>query len=66
MNGNYKMLPIASKALKCLAWAGLVLGIISSGMIFAGLDGSETPRWMGLVALISAVVLLLDMSARIR
>ena len=79
MYGDYKVLPIAPKIFKTLAWIGLALGIISAMIIFAGMATSETPRWMGLVTLIVGAVyffiftvaaemvnLLLDMNARIK
>ncbi len=79
MHENYKMLPIASKVFKTLAWVGLVLGGISAVIIFSGMDNSGTPRWMGGITLISGAVyffvffvvaevikLLLDMNARIK
>ncbi len=79
MHENYKMLPIASKVFKTLAWTGLVLGAISAVLIFSGMDNSGTPRWMGGITLIAGAVyffvffavaevikLLLDMNARIK
>ena len=79
MHENYKMLPIASKVFKTLAWIGLVLGVISAVIIFSGMDEFGTPRWMGGVTLIAGAVyffvffavaemirLLLDMNERIK
>ena len=79
MYGDYKVLPIAPKVFKVLAWIGLVLGVISALIILAGMAAPETPRWMGLITLIVGVVyffiftvaaemvsLLLDMNARIK
>lgn len=79
MYGDYKVLPIAPKVFKVLAWVGLTLGVISALMILAGMAMPETPRWMGLVTLIVGAVyffiftvasevvgLLLDMNARIK
>jgi len=79
MYGDYKVLPIAPKVFKTLAWIGAALGLISAMIIFAGMATPETPRWMGLVTLIVGAVyffiftvaaemvnLLLDMNARIK
>ncbi|RJP29181.1 MAG: hypothetical protein C4533_05120 [Candidatus Omnitrophota bacterium] len=79
MYGDYKVLSIAPKVFKTLAWIGLVLGVISALIIFAGMATPETPRWMGLVTLIVGAIyffiftvaaevvdLLLDMNARIK
>ncbi|MGA2775346.1 MAG: hypothetical protein ABSE81_04735 [Candidatus Omnitrophota bacterium] len=79
MYGDYKVLPVASKVFKVLAYIGAVLGVISALIIFAGMGTPETPRWMGLVTLIVGAVyffiftvageivdLLLDMNARIK
>ena len=79
MYGDYKVLPIAPKVFKVLAWIGLVLGVISALIILAGMAAPETPRWMGLITLIVGVVyffiftvaaemvsLLLDMNTRIK
>lgn len=79
MYGDYKVLPMAPKVFKTLAWIGLALGIISAMIIFTGISSPETPRWMGLVTLIVGAVyffiftvaaevvnLLLDMNSRIK
>jgi hypothetical protein len=79
MYGDYKMLSIAPKIFKVLAWIGAALGLISALIILAGMSTPETPRWMGLITLIVGVVyffiftvvaevvsLLLDMNARIK
>jgi len=79
MYGNYKMLQIAPKVFKVLAWIGLCLGVISSLIVFAGGALPETPRWMGLITLVVGAVyffiftvaaevisLLLDMDSRIK
>ena len=79
MYGDYKVLPIAPKVFKVLAWIGAALGVISALIIFAGMGLPETPRWMGLVTLIvgaiyffiftvaaEAVTLLLDMNSKIK
>ena len=79
MYGDYKMLSIAPKVFKILAWIGIALGVISALIIFVGMSTPETPRWMGLVTLIAgifyfllfmvaaeAVRLLLDMNSRIK
>ncbi len=79
MHENYKILPIASKVFKTLAWIGLVLGGTSAVIVFSGMDNSGTPRWMGGITLIAGAVyffvffvvaevikLLLDMNARIK
>ncbi len=79
MYGDYKVLPIAPKVFKGLAWVGAALGVISALIIFAGMGMPETPRWMGLVTLIvgalycfifmvvsEGIRLLLDMNDRIK
>ena len=79
MYGDYKVLPIAPKVFKALAWIGGGLGVISALMIFAGMGMPETPHWMGLVTLVVGAVyffvftvaseivsLLLDMNSRIK
>lgn len=76
---EYRVLQIAPKVFKVLAWAGVVLGVISALIIFVGMGIPETPRWMGLVTLIVGAVyffvfsvasevvdLLLDMNSRIK
>lgn len=79
MYNNYKVLPIAPAVFKALAWIGLCIGIISAVVTFVGVSAPETPRWMGLVALIvgavyfffflvasEAVSLLLDINKKIK
>ena len=79
MYTDYKVLPIAPKIFKGLAWIGIALGIISALVILFGMGSPETPRWMGLVTLIIGAIyffvftvvaevvgLLLDMNARIK
>jgi hypothetical protein len=79
MYTDYKVLPVAPKIFKSLAWIGAVLGVISALILFAGMGMPETPRWMGLITLIIGAVyffiftvaaevvsLLLDMDSRIK
>ena len=79
MQGKYKVLSIASPVFKTLAWTGLVLGVVSAGIILSGMDDSGAPRWMGVITLIAGAVyffiffvaseiihLLLDMNERIK
>lgn len=56
MNENYKLLPIAPKVFKTLAWAGGILGIISGVIIFLGMDSDATPRVMGFAPLIAGMI----------
>ncbi len=56
MYANYKVLPIAPKVFKVLAWVGVALGLVSALIIFAGAAMPETPRWMGLITLIVGAV----------
>ena len=56
MNDKYKFLSVAPKTFKILAWVGLVLGIISAGIVVLGMDDSVTPRWMAIVTIIAAVI----------
>lgn len=79
MYQDYKVLPVAPKVFKVLAWIGLTLGVISALVIFAGIGMPETPRWMGIITLIvgalycfifmavsEGIRLLLDMNDRIK
>lgn len=79
MYGDYKVLPVAPKVFRVLAWIGLTLGVISALVIFAGIGMPETPRWMGIITLIvgalycfifmavsEGIRLLLDMNDRIK
>lgn len=79
MYQDYKVLPIAPKVFKVLAWTVATLGIISALIIFTGVALPETPRWMGFVTLVvgalycfifmavsEGIGLLLDMNARIK
>lgn len=79
MYGEYKVLPIAPKVFKVLAWIGFTLGVISALIIFAGMAAPETPRWMGLVTLVvgalycfifmavsEGITLLLDIDSRVK
>lgn len=76
---NFKLLSVAPKIFKALAWITVILGGISASIIFVGLSMPETPRWMGLITLIIGAMyffifsviseiinLLLEMNARIK
>ena len=78
MEKTYKLLSVSAVIFKILAWLSLVIGIVSSVIIFIGGGTPDAPRTTGFIGILLGVVyffvsftvsevitLLLDMSSRI-